>query len=86
LRYTWLKVLFLERASKKTKEDKVQTNCNGKLYLSRGDIVTLKGKCYFFFVGDEQRMMLMGLRRFTKYTNMPNIGLRETITKISVRK
>ena len=26
-------------------------------------------------------MMLMGLRRFTKYTNMPNIvGLRETIT------
>jgi hypothetical protein len=35
--------------------------------------------------GDEQRMMLMGLRRFTKYTNMPNIvALRETI--ISVRK
>ena len=31
--------------------------------------------------GDEQRMMLMGLRRFTKYTNMPNIvALRETIT------
>jgi hypothetical protein len=27
-------------------------------------------------------MMLMGLRRFTKYTNMPNIvALRETITK-----
>jgi hypothetical protein len=28
-------------------------------------------------------MMLMGLRRFTKYTNMPNIvGLRETISKL----
>ena len=27
------------------------------------------------------KMMMMGLRRFTKYTNMPNIvGLRETIT------
>jgi hypothetical protein len=36
----------------------------------------------FFVEGDEQRMMLMGLRRFTKYTNMPNIvALRETITK-----
>ena len=34
-----------------------------------------------FAEGDEQRMMLMGLRRFTKYTNMPNIvGLREMIT------
>ena len=30
--------------------------------------------------GDEQRMMLMGLRRFTKYNNMPNVvALRETI-------
>ncbi|MCB0459053.1 MAG: acyl-CoA dehydrogenase family protein [Flavobacteriaceae bacterium] len=26
-----------------------------------------------FSEGDEQRMMLMGLKRFTKYTNMPNI-------------
>jgi hypothetical protein len=47
------------------------------------DIVTQKGKesVISFVEGDEQRMMLMGLRRFTKYTNMPNIvGLRETIT------
>lgn len=30
--------------------------------------------------GDEQRMMLMGLKRFTKYTNNPNpINLRKTI-------
>jgi alkylation response protein AidB-like acyl-CoA dehydrogenase len=33
-----------------------------------------------FATGDEQRMMLTGLKRFTKYTNMPNvIGLREKI-------
>jgi predicted ATP-grasp superfamily ATP-dependent carboligase len=55
-----------------------------KLYLYQAvDIVTQRKKESVFFVGgDEQRMMLMGLRRFTKYTNMPNIvGLRETITK-----
>ena len=55
-----------------------------KLYLYKAvDIVTQKGKesIISFAEGDEQRMMLMGLRRFTKYTNMPNIvGLRETIT------
>jgi len=34
----------------------------------------------YFSEGDEQRMMLMGLKRFTKYTNMPNvIELRKTI-------
>jgi hypothetical protein len=33
-----------------------------------------------FADGDEQRMMLMGLKRFTKYTNMPNvIALRDVI-------
>jgi hypothetical protein len=52
-----------------------------KLYLYQAvDIVTLKGKRCYFFEGDEQRMMLMGLRRFN-IQNMPNIvGLRETIT------
>ncbi len=34
----------------------------------------------YFAEGDEQRMMLMGLKRFTKYTNMPNaIVLRKAI-------
>jgi len=34
----------------------------------------------YFAEGDEQRMMLMGLKRFTKYTNAPNpIGLRKEI-------
>ena len=32
--------------------------------------------------GDEQRMMLMGLKRFTKYTNQPNVvALRNTIAE-----
>ncbi|MEO8516139.1 MAG: acyl-CoA dehydrogenase family protein [Flavobacterium sp.] len=55
-----------------------------QLYLYNAvDIITQKGKesIISFAEGDEQRMMLMGLRRFTKYTNMPNVvGLRETIT------
>ncbi|MDH3321699.1 MAG: acyl-CoA dehydrogenase, partial [Flavobacteriaceae bacterium] len=41
-----------------------------------------KGKeaIIYFAEGDEQRMMLMGLKRFTKYTNNPNvIVLRNTI-------
>ncbi len=34
----------------------------------------------YFSEGDEQRMLLMGLKRFTKYTNIPNvIALRKTI-------
>ncbi len=55
-----------------------------KLYLYKAvDIISQKGKesIISFADGDEQRMMLMGLRRFTKYANMPNIiALRETIT------
>lgn len=36
----------------------------------------------YFAEGDEQRMMLMGLRRFTKYTNQPNpIALKKTIAE-----
>ena len=40
-----------------------------------------------FADGDEQRMMLSGLRRFTKYTNQPNvIALTEKIAKHFVEK
>ncbi len=78
-------ILRTEKLAKKIGE----TNCQeqiamAKLYLYKAvDIVALRGKesIISFAEGDEQRMMLMGLRRFTKYTNMPNIvGLRETIT------
>ena len=47
-----------------------------QLYLYNAvDIVSQKGKegIASFAEGDEQRMMLMGLRRFTKYVNMPNV-------------
>lgn len=54
-----------------------------QLYLYNAvDIIYNKGKegIISFAEGDEQRMMLMGLRRFTKYVNMPNVvALRETI-------
>ena len=36
----------------------------------------------YFADGDEQRMMLMGLKRFTKYVNVPNpIALRKVIAE-----
>ncbi|PWA07371.1 acyl-CoA dehydrogenase family protein [Flavobacterium psychrotolerans] len=78
-------ILRTEKLAKKDGEAKVQEQiAMAKLYLYKAvDIVTQKGKesVISFAEGDEQRMMLMGLRRFTKYTNMPNIvGLRETIT------
>lgn len=54
-----------------------------QLYLYHAvDIITVKAKeaILSFSEGDEQRAMLMGLKRFTKYQNMPNIGeLRRTI-------
>ncbi|NER18509.1 acyl-CoA dehydrogenase family protein [Spongiivirga citrea] len=47
-----------------------------KLYLYNAvDIIQSKGKeaIVSFAEGDEQRMMLMGLKRFTKYMNNPNV-------------
>ena len=39
-----------------------------------------KNEIVSFVEGDEQRMMLMGLKRFTKYTHYPNVaGLRSSI-------
>ena len=78
-------ILRTEKLAKKEGEDKVKEQiAMAKLYLYKAvDVVTQKGKesIISFAEGDEQRMMLMGLRRFTKYTNMPNIvALRETIT------
>jgi len=47
-----------------------------QLYLYNAvDIITKNAKegIISFTEGDEQKMMLMGLKRFTKYTNMPNV-------------
>jgi alkylation response protein AidB-like acyl-CoA dehydrogenase len=56
-----------------------------KLYLYNAvEIVTQNGKegIISFAEGDEQRMMLMGLKRFTKYSNYPNvIALRNEIAE-----
>jgi alkylation response protein AidB-like acyl-CoA dehydrogenase len=78
-------ILRTEKLAIKQGEANVQEQiAMAKLYLYKAvDIVTQKGKesVISFAEGDEQRMMLMGLRRFTKYTNMPNVvGLREIIT------
>ncbi|TDD94204.1 acyl-CoA dehydrogenase family protein [Flavobacterium cellulosilyticum] len=79
-------ILRTEKLAKSVGEDKVQEQiAMAKIYLYKAvDVVTQKGKesVISFAQGDEQRMMLMGLRRFTKYTNMPNIiDLRNIITK-----
>ncbi len=56
-----------------------------QLYLYHAvDIITSKAKegIVSFAEGDEQRMMLMGLKRFTKYQNIPNVvALRNTIAE-----
>ncbi len=47
-----------------------------KLYLYNAvEIVNQKGRegIISFAEGDEQKMMLMGLKRFTKYVNYPNV-------------
>lgn len=77
-------ILRTEKLAKKEGADKVQEQiAMAQLYLYHAvDIINQKGKegIVSFAEGDEQRMMLMGLKRFTKYTNMPNvIGLGEKI-------
>ena len=51
------------------------------LYHAVDDIIkNAKEAIVSFAEGDEQRMMLMGLKRFTKYQNQPNVvALRKTI-------
>ena len=51
------------------------------LYHAVDDIIkNAKEAIVSFAEGDEQRMMLMGLKRFTKYQNQPNVvDLRKTI-------
>ncbi len=84
-------ILRTEKLAKKEGEDNVKEQiAMAKLYLYKAvDIITQKGKesIISFAQGDEQRMMLMGLRRYTKYSNMPNIvDLRETIAAKIVSK
>lgn len=77
-------ILRTEKNAKRFSEEAQATQiAMSKLYLYRAtEIVIQKGKeaIVSFAEGDEQRMMLMGLKRFTKYTNNPNvIALRKQI-------
>ncbi|MDY0089986.1 MAG: acyl-CoA dehydrogenase family protein [Flavobacteriaceae bacterium] len=77
-------ILRAEKLAKTQGEENVKEQiAMAQLYLYQAvDIIFNKGKegIVSFAEGDEQRMMLMGLRRFTKYVNMPNvIALREII-------
>ncbi len=77
-------VLRTEKLAKNQGQEKVKEQiAMAQLYLYHAvDIITQKGKegIASFAEDDEQRIMLMGLRRFTKYTNLPNVNaLREII-------
>ena len=77
-------ILRTEKNAKRFGEESQEAQiAMAKLYLYNAvDIIIRKGKegIVSFVEGDEQRMMLMGLKRFTKYANQPNVvALRNTI-------
>ena len=77
-------ILKTEKMVKLTSQDACETEiAMAKLNLFNAvELASKKGKeaIVSFADGDEQRIMLMGLKRFTKYANMPNpIALRKTI-------
>lgn len=70
-------LLRTEKNAKRYGEESQATQiAMSKLYLYEAtETIIQKGKeaIISFAEGDEQRMMLMGLKRFTKYTNNPNV-------------
>lgn len=77
-------ILRAEKLAESKGEEAVKEQiAMAKLYLYNAvENVNKAGKeaILYFSSGDEQRVMLMGLKRFTKYTNMPNaIALRTSI-------
>ncbi len=77
-------ILKTEKLVKRTSESECEAQiAMAKLNLfnaTESVIRNAKEAIFSFAEGDEQRMMLMGLKRFTKYTNNPNIiELRRTI-------
>lgn len=63
------------RAEKHFAQDSVEASMAQLNLYKAVEKITLAAKegIVSFAEGDEQRMMLSGLRRFTKYTNMPNV-------------
>lgn len=72
----------VKRFGEDTQEEQIAM---AQLYLYHAvDTINQKAKegIVSFAEGDEQRMMLMGLKRFTKYQNQPNVvALRNTIAE-----
>ncbi|WP_299556167.1 acyl-CoA dehydrogenase family protein [Seonamhaeicola sp.] len=70
-------ILRAEKMANKEGEDKAKEQiAMAKLNLFHAiDVIETAGKhsIISFSSGDEQRMMLMGLKRYIKYVNMPNI-------------
>lgn len=70
-------ILRAEKMAKKEGEDNVKEQiAMAKLNLFHAiDVIETAGKhsIISFSTGDEQRMMLVGLKRYIKYVNMPNI-------------
>ncbi len=71
-------ILRAEKLANAKGEAAVQEQISmAKLYLYHAvDLVNSKGKeaVVSFTTGDEQRMLLTGLKRFTKYANEPNVA------------
>lgn len=79
-------ILRTEKLVNVTSKEKSEAQiAMAKLNLANAvEIIGKKGReaIYSFGDGDEQRIMLMGLKRFTKYTNNPNpIALRKIIAQ-----
>ena len=77
-------ILKAEKVAKMTSEEEAE----GQIAMAKLNLFYAvekmnsfgKEAIVYFSEGDEQRMMLMGLKRFTKYMNQPNvIALRKTI-------
>jgi alkylation response protein AidB-like acyl-CoA dehydrogenase len=84
-------ILRAEKMAKKDGEDQVKEQiAMAKLNLFHAiDVIETAGKhsIISFSTGDEQRMMLMGLKRYIKYVNMPNIiELRHTIAEKVIKE
>lgn len=75
-------ILRTEKNAKRFGEDQQAIQiAMARLYLYNAtETIIQKGKeaIISFAEGDEQRMMLMGLKRFTKYNNNPNVAALRT--------
>ncbi len=75
-------ILRAEKNAKRFGKDAQEVQiAMSRLYLYDAvDIIIRRGKeaIVSFTEGDEQRMLLMGLKRFTKYANLPNVAALRT--------